>query len=53
MTLAIMWIFAALSFAGTAAALGFLPETVPLHYDIAGSVDRFGSKYELLVARLL
>ena len=50
MTLAIMWIFAALSFAGTAAALGFLPDTVPVHYDIAGSVDRFGSKYELLVA---
>ena len=50
MTLVIMWICAALSFAGTAAALGFLPETVPVHYDIAGSVDRFGSKYELLVA---
>lgn len=50
MTLVIMWILAALSFAGTAAALGFLPDTVPVHYDIAGNVDRFGSKFEFLVA---
>ena len=26
-----------------------MPDTVPMHYDAAGTVDRFGSKYENLV----
>jgi uncharacterized membrane protein len=30
----------------TAAAMGYLPDNVPMHYDLAGSVDRWGSKYE-------
>lgn len=29
--------------------LPFLPDTIPAHYDIAGNVDRFGSKYELFL----
>jgi uncharacterized membrane protein len=26
-----------------------LPDTIPAHFDIAGNVNRFGSKYELLI----
>ena len=33
----------------TAVALLFLPETVPAHYNFAGEVDRWGSKYETLI----
>lgn len=31
------------------AALPFLPGQVPAHYDMSGAVDRWGSKYELLM----
>lgn len=30
----------------TSVAMLFMPDTVPLHYDINGDVDRWGSKYE-------
>ncbi|MBE6900233.1 MAG: DUF1648 domain-containing protein [Ruminococcaceae bacterium] len=33
----------------TVAALPFLPETIPAHYNFAGEIDRFGSKYETLL----
>ena len=33
----------------TLVALLFLPETIPAHYDFAGEVDRWGSKYENLI----
>ena len=33
----------------TLVALLFLPETIPAHYDFAGEVDRWGSKYETLI----
>ncbi len=42
-----------LSFGATLAALFFLPERVPLHWNAAGEVDRFGSKYTLLLLPLL
>ena len=29
--------------------LQFLPEQVPLHYDFAGNIDRWGSKWENLL----
>ena len=29
--------------------LQFLPERVPVHYDLAGTADRWGSKWELLI----
>ena len=35
--------------ASTLVAITFLPDTVPVHFDIAGEVDRWGSKYELLI----
>jgi Protein of unknown function (DUF1648). len=37
----------------TAAVLPFMPERVPMHYDINGAVDRMGSRYELLLMPLL
>lgn len=33
----------------TAAAMNFLPDEIPLHYDLEGIVDRTGSKYEMFV----
>ncbi len=30
-------------------ALPFLPEQIPAHYDINGAVDRYGSRYEMLL----
>ena len=34
---------------GTAVILTISPDTVPVHYNFAGEVDRFGSKYENLL----
>ena len=31
------------------AALLFLPDSIPAHYNAAGVVDRWGSKYEILI----
>jgi len=42
-----------LSFGATLAALFFLPERIPLHWNLAGEADRFGSKYMLLLLPLL
>ncbi|MDO4568656.1 MAG: SdpI family protein [Clostridia bacterium] len=33
----------------TAVLLVFTPDTIPAHYNFAGEVDRFGSKYENLI----
>ena len=38
-----------LSLVITCMFLLLMPDTVPMHYDAAGVVDRFGSKYENLV----
>ncbi len=42
----IIWSLAALPTIVTAVALKFMPDTVPLHYNFAGEIDRWGSKYE-------
>jgi uncharacterized membrane protein len=49
----IMWAISCFSLAGTALVLPFMPDTVPMHYDMAGNVDRWGSKYENLIFPLL
>ena len=36
-----------LGFALTALLLVYTPDTVPIHYNAAGEIDRFGSKYEI------
>lgn len=41
------WIITFLSFGVSAAALNFLPDRIPAHYDISGNIDRYGSKYEV------
>ena len=33
----------------SAVLLTLLPDTVPLHYDFNGNIDRYGSKYEMLL----
>lgn len=38
---------------GTALFLLFMPDTVPLHYNFAGNIDRMGSKYEFLLMPLI
>ena len=45
----IMWIISFISLAGTAIVLMFFPDQVPVHYDVSGNIDRWGSKYENLV----
>ena len=42
----IIWSLAVLPTIVTAVALKFMPNTVPLHYNFAGEIDRWGSKYE-------
>ena len=34
---------------GTLFALSVMPDTVPVHFDIHGVADRWGSKYEMLI----
>ena len=47
--LKIMWIITLLCVLGTFAMLSIMPDSVPMHYDISGNVDRWGSKYENLI----
>lgn len=45
----ILWLISCVPLVGTSVALLFIPDRVPMHYDITGSVDRWGSKYEELI----
>ena len=49
----ITWAISLVSLIGTAAVLAFMPDSVPMHYDLAGNVDRWGSKYENLIFPLM
>lgn len=42
----LMWGISILSLVLTAIVLQFMPDSVPMHYDLAGNIDRWGSKYE-------
>lgn len=44
-----MWLVSLASLALTAVALQFLPDRVPMHYNAAGEIDRWGSKFENLI----
>ena len=46
----ILCIFTVLS---TVIMLFVLPDTVPVHFDITGAPDRWGSKFELLILPLV
>ncbi len=43
------WIISALVAIITAVAIQFMPDEIPAHYNLSGEIDRFGSKYELLI----
>lgn len=45
----IMWIIMAVSVIAAAVVVSFLPDTIPMHFDITGTADRFGSKYEIFI----
>lgn len=42
----IMWFTAMLPVIITSIVLQFMPDTIPMHYDLAGNIDRWGSKME-------
>lgn len=42
----ILWGLTLLPMIVTAVVLRFMPDEVPMHYDISGNIDRWGSKYE-------
>ena len=44
-----MWVISFFSLIGTAIVLQIMPENIPMHYDIAGNIDRWGSKFENLI----
>ena len=50
---AAFWLLMFLPLAMTLAALVVLPDRVPMHYNLAGEVDRWGSKYENLIFPVL
>ena len=43
------WILALLPLLPSAAAYPFFPDIIPAHYNLAGEVDRYGSKAELFI----
>ncbi|MCR5683906.1 MAG: SdpI family protein [Lachnospiraceae bacterium] len=49
----IMWIISLVCLAGTAMIMQFLPESIPMHYDFEGNIDRWGSRYESIVFPLV
>ena len=42
----LLWTVTLLPSVITLLALPFLPDQMPMHYDLSGTVDRYGSKYE-------
>lgn len=44
-----MWIISIVPLVITAVVVQFMPESVPMHYDMTGVVDRWGSRYENLI----
>ena len=49
----ILWITAFVSLVGTAAVLPLMPDRVPMHYNAAWEIDRWGSRYENLLLPLM
>ncbi len=43
------WILAAITLLSTVIMLFIFPDNIPVHFDINGIADRWGSKYEMLV----
>lgn len=45
----IIWIITFLPLIITSAVIQFMPDRVPMHYDMAGNIDRYGSKFESFI----
>ncbi len=45
----VLWVITLIPAVITAAVMNFMPDNVPMHYDINGNIDRWGSKYENFV----
>lgn len=45
----IMWIITLISFIITMVAIQFMEDKVPMHYDVNGTIDRWGSKNEQFI----
>ena len=47
------WILCILTVLSTVAMLFIFPDNIPVHFDINGIADRWGSKYEMLVLPIM
>lgn len=47
------WILSALTLLATTVMLFIFPDTIPVHFDINGVADRWGSKYEMLILPII
>lgn len=45
----IMWILAAIHLIVTSIVLQFMPDSIPMHFDLLGNADRWGNKYESFI----
>lgn len=45
----LMWIFAVLPVVVTSITLQFMPDVIPMHHDLSGNTDRWGSKMESFI----
>lgn len=44
-----LWLVSFIPLIITAVVLQFLPESIPMHYDLAGNIDRWGSRMESFI----
>ena len=49
----VMWILAIIPVVVTCLVLQFIPDTIPMHHDMAGNTDRWGNKAESLIFPVL
>ncbi len=49
----LMWVVTCLDLIATAVVIQFLPDRVPMHFDAAGNVTRWGSRFENLLIPLI
>lgn len=45
----LMWAVSFIIIATSAVVMQFLPDSVPMHYDFEGNIDRWGSKWEVMI----
>lgn len=49
----IMWIVAMIPVVVTSVVLQFMPDIIPMHHDLEGNTDRWGSKTESFIFPVL